>query len=112
LETDAALAGHPKSGASWEKFAMEQVLAVAETRDAYFRAVHSGGELDLFFIKNGRRLGFEFKCADAPTMTQSMQTVMTDLKLDHLTVVCPGAKSYAIAENATVVPLGEVGTVL
>jgi hypothetical protein len=62
-----------------------------DARRLFFGAVHSRGKVALFFIKNGRRLGFEFKCADAPTMTRSMQTVMSDLKLDHLTVVYPGS---------------------
>lgn len=110
LETADALAGHPKYGASWEGFALEQVLAIAEVKDPYFWAIHSGAEVDLFFIKNGKRFGFEFRCSDAPELTRSMATAISDLSLDELFVVYPGAKKYRIGERATVVPLGEVGS--
>ena len=69
----AALARHPKSGSSWEGFALDQVLRIARPDEAYFWATHAGAELDLLMIKDGRRVGVEFKRADAPQMTPSMR---------------------------------------
>jgi uncharacterized protein len=112
IESDAGLAGHPKFGASWEGFALEQVLAVTDTHNAYFWAVHSSAEIDLFLIKNEKRYGFEFKCADAPEMTHSMATAIADLKLDKLLVVYPGAKSYALDARVSVVSIMDVESVL
>ena len=111
IETDAGLAGHPKFGASWEGFALEQVLAMAHTRDAFFWAVHSAAEIDLFLIKNEKRYGFEFKCADAPEMTRSMATAIADVKLDKLFVVYPGDKSYALDSRTRVVSVTELESV-
>ena len=94
------------SGASWEGFALEQVLRIAAPDEAYFWATHAGVELDLLLFKNGKRFGVEFKRADAPVLTRSMMLALTDLKLDHLTVIYPGNRPYAFAERITVPPLG------
>ena len=102
----AALARHPKSGASWEGFALDQVLRIARPDEAWFWATHAGAELDLLMRKDGRRVGVEFKRADAPTLTPSMRIAMRDLDLDALYVVYPGLRRYALAEGIEVVPLG------
>ena len=100
-----ALLVHPRSGASWEGFALEQVLRIAAPDEAYFWATHNGAELDLLLFKAGRRIGVEFKRADAPPFTPSMRIALRDLKLDHLYVVYPGERRYALAEQVDVVPL-------
>lgn len=108
LRTEADLLAHPKSGASWEGFAIEQVLAWLQPDEAYFWATHQGAELDLLCLKRSRRLGFEFKRADAPTMTASMRIALADLKLDQLSVVYPGASRYEIAPRVTATPLASL----
>lgn len=105
VHTLDALLAHPRSGASWEGFALEQVLRVAAPDEAYFWATHNGAELDLLLFKTGRRIGVEFKRADAPPFTPSMRIALRDLKLDHLYVVYPGERRYALAEQVDVVPL-------
>jgi predicted AAA+ superfamily ATPase len=99
------LLSHPKAGASWEGFAIESVLARAQTDEAYFWATHGGAELDLLLIKDGRRVGIECKRADAPRLTPSMVTARKDLGLEALYVVYPGARRYPLAEGIEVVPL-------
>ena len=90
---------HPRSGASWEGFALEQVLHVAQPDEAYFWATHAGAELDLLMFKRGLRVGVEFKRVDAPKMTASMHIAMNDLRLDALYVVYPGTRRYALDHN-------------
>lgn len=107
LPDAAALSGHPKVGASFEGFAIEQLLAAFDTRDAYFWATHGGAELDLFIRHYGRRYGFEFKFADAPGSTRSMRVALQDLRLDHLWVVYPGEEPYDIDDTISVVPVTE-----
>lgn len=92
----ARATGHPKYGASFEGFGVEQVVSLLEATEAYFWATHSGAELDLLIFRRGRRLGFEFKCSDAPRATQSMYVALEDLGLDHLYVVYPGRTSYQL----------------
>lgn len=108
LKTRGELLGHPKLGASWEGFALEQILNRQDTRDAYFWASHGGAELDLMVFSGGRRVGFEIKYSDAPRRRKSMLIALSDLSLDHLWVVYPGTKTYALDDRITVVPLDKV----
>jgi hypothetical protein len=108
IRTLSDLQGHPKLGASWEGFALEHVIAAFGTRDAYFWATHAGAELDLLVMAQGRRLGFEFKYADAPGRSRSMLVALEDLKLEHLWIVYPGAQAYSLDEKITVCPLHDI----
>jgi predicted AAA+ superfamily ATPase len=105
LEDEGALRAHPKLGASWEGFALEQVLSWRIERQAYFWATHAGAELDLLVLRGGRRFGFEFKFADAPRMTRSMHVALEDLQLDRIFVVHPGERSYPLHERVEGVSL-------
>ena len=108
LPTRDALAGHPKVGASFEGFAIEQLLACSNVRSAYFWSTHGGAELDLLLIAGGERYGFEFKYADAPGTTRSMRVAMQDLNLTHLWIVYPGAEAYDLDERISVLPVSDV----
>ena len=98
---------NPKLGASWEGFALEEILQAQQPDQAWFYAVHSGSELDLLMRLNGRLIGVEFKRADAPTATRSMHVAMTDLQLDELWVVYPGTRAYALDDRIQVRPLAD-----
>lgn len=101
------LENHPKVGASWEGYAVEEVLKAMQPDQAYFWATHGGAEIDLVMLKGSRRIGVECKRADAPVLTRSMRTALTDLKLDELHVVYPGRRRYALTDRIDVVPLAE-----
>lgn len=96
---------HPKLGASWEGFALEEVLRAFRPEQAWFYAVHSGSELDLFFLSAGKRIGVEFKRQDAPRITKSMRLTQQDLRLDRVLVVYPGERRYALDDGIECVPL-------
>ena len=99
------LQSHPKLGASWEGFCLEQILSVCGHRDAYFWGTHGGAELDLMLTHRGRRLGFEFKFSDQPSTSKSMRIAQQDLGLDHLYVVHPGEHRFPLDESITAIPL-------
>jgi hypothetical protein len=99
---------HPKVGASWEGYAVEEVLKALRPDDAYYWATYNGAEIDLVIFKNGRRIGVECKRADAPTITPSMRIALDNLKLDELQVVYPGEKRYTLSKGVEVVPLAEM----
>ena len=103
---------HPRYGASWEGFALEQTLLAFGARDAYFYATQRGAELDLMLLRRGRRWGFEFKCTDAPRTTKAMHIAIDDLGLEHLWIVYPGGVRYPITERITALPLVEVNEAL
>ena len=99
IRTRRDLLSHIKAGASWEGFALEQILSVTGDRDAYFWSTHGGAELDLLLSPEGARLGFEFKFTDNVRTTKSMRIAIEDLKLKHLYIIHPGVRSYQIDAN-------------
>jgi len=107
IHTAADLLTHPKLGASWEGFALEEILQAQQPDQAWFYAVHSSSELDLLMEIKGRRIGVEFKRADAPQATRSMHQALADTALDELWVVYPGTRSYALDDRITVRPLAD-----
>ncbi len=112
IRTARELEGHPKLGASWEGFVLEEVIRRTGDRDVYFWATHAGAELDIVVQRGRAPIGIEVKWSDAPSMTKSMHVALTDLGLRRLFVVYPGAKRYALQKNVEVVPVGELDEVL
>jgi len=107
IQSAAELLTHPKLGASWEGFALEEIIQAQQPDQTWFYAVHSGSELDLLMEIGGRRIGVEFKRADAPNATRSMHLAIADIALDELWVVYPGTRAYALDERITVRPLAD-----
>ena len=99
------LLAHPRCGASWEGFALEQVLRLARPDAAYFWATHQGAELDLLMLRGEQRIGVEFKRADVPAVSRSMRIALQDLKLERLYIVYPGADRFALDDRIEAVPL-------
>lgn len=99
----AALQGHPKLGASWEGFMLEQILAVTGDRHAWYWGTHGGAEVDLVLRAKGKLWGIEFKYADAPRLTASMRNALAELPLEHLWVVHPGTGTHPLHERVTAV---------
>jgi predicted AAA+ superfamily ATPase len=108
IKTEDELVLHPRLGASWEGYAIEEIIKAAKPDDVYFWSTHSGAELDLLLIKDNQRIGVECKRMDAPKLTSSMRTAMQDLELDKMVVVYPGSQSYSLAEAITAAPLTQV----
>ncbi|GAB5559832.1 MAG: hypothetical protein SynsKO_14790 [Synoicihabitans sp.] len=102
------LQSHPKLGASWEGYCLEQILFLTGSRDAYYWATHSGAELDLLVFHHGKRLGIEFKYSDQPRTTKSMRVAMDDLSLDHLYIVHPGDHHFPLDDTITATPLPQI----
>ena len=102
------LLGHPKVGASWEGYAIEQVLQMIHPSEAYFWGTHNGAELDLLFFYRGKRFGIEVKFSEAPEITRSMQTALHDLDLSYLWVVYPGTQTYQVDKRISVLPLQKI----
>ena len=105
IASDKALLSHPRLGASWEGFVMEQVLSVEPHDEALFWATHQGAEMDLILRRGDRLLGVECKRADAPRMTPSLHIALGDLQLERVAVIYPGDKRYPLSDRVEAVPL-------
>lgn len=101
----AELEGHPKLGASWEGFVLEELIRLAGERNCYCWRTQAGAELDLLVMLGGRRQGLEVKYADAPRLSKSMAVALEDLRLERLIVVYPGKAGYALGKRVEVLPL-------
>ena len=93
------LLSHPKVGASWEGFVIQQVAAAMSLprEQCYHWATHSGASLDLLAVSAGHRHGFEVKRTEAPRLTTSMLSAVETLKLDHLDVIHAGQDTFQLA---------------
>jgi len=107
IKSEDELALHPRMGASWEGYVIEEIIKSTRPDEVYFWGTHSGAELDLLLIKDNKRIGVECKRMDAPKLTPSMRTAMVDLELGKLAVVYPGAQPYSLAEGIMVLPLAK-----
>ncbi len=105
IHTQDALDRHPKLGASWEGFVIEQLLTELRASQAYYWRTQAGAELDLLLMHKSQRIGIEVKYSDAPSMTPSMVAACTDLKLNRLIVIYPGSRQYVLTKNVTVMSL-------
>ncbi len=103
---------HPRLGSFWEGFALEEIIRIfgLNADECFFWGTHSDGELDLFFFKNGKRLGFEFKYSDVPKITKSMHIAIDSLNLDHLGIVYPGSHIFALEEKISAYGLDSLAT--
>ena len=102
------LFGHPKIGASWEGFVIEQVLQYVRPNQAYFWATHNGAEIDLLFSYQGKNYGVEVKLNEAPKITASMYTALEELNLEHLWVIYAGKEAYPVQEKISVWPITSI----
>ena len=101
---------HPQLGASWEGFVIEQVVNVLALREEemFFWGVHTGAECDLVISRKGKLCGVEVKYQDAPHLTPSMCSAISELSLEHLWVVYPGNKRYVLDKKVTVLPITDI----
>ncbi len=110
LRTRHDLEGHPKVGASWEGFALDQIVQRLGARpdECFFWGTHGGAEIDLIVFRGRERLGFEFKRSSEPRVTRSMRTAIEDLKLSSVTVIHAGSQSYPMAPRIRAVALQDL----
>jgi predicted AAA+ superfamily ATPase len=107
-----ALESHPKIGASFEGFALQEIVRALRVRpdQCYFWATHQGAELDLLVVEGTRRRGFEFKRSDAPGITRSMRIALADLGLDTLDIVHAGDDTYPLSDRIRALAISRVTT--
>ncbi|MBN2860727.1 MAG: ATP-binding protein [Sphaerochaetaceae bacterium] len=105
IHTREELLSHPVAGASWEGFAIEQIISALPLRTPYFWSTYSGAEIDLLIMENGRRIGIECKLSEAPKPTKSMYVALEDLSLDSIYVIYPGRERYPLHERIEVISL-------
>ncbi len=113
VETRDQLLSHPKVGASFEGFIIEQVIQCTESQqNSYFYRTHGGAELDLLIMKGGKKYGVECKLADTPSTSKSIHQSLQDLNLDHLFIIYPGERRYPLGQKITAVPIAQIASLI
>jgi len=112
LTTRDDLLNHPKVGASWEGFALQELVRRlgVQREECWFWATHSGAELDLVVVRGTKRYGFEVKRTTTPRLTRSMHSALTDLRLSSLTVIHAGRETFALADRVQAIAFDRLTT--
>jgi predicted AAA+ superfamily ATPase len=99
------LEGHPKVGASWEGFVLDQIVRImgADKEECFFWATHGGAELDLLIVRGRKKIGFEMKRTSSPRLTASMRVALEDLRLNQIYLIYPGEKTFALHDKVEAV---------
>jgi predicted AAA+ superfamily ATPase len=110
LRTFKDLEGHPKVGASWEGFALQQVIRRLDVKvdECFFWGTYAGAELDLLVVRGRKRIGFEFKRTSSPRVTPSMRSALADLKLIRIDVVHAGKNTFLMDKKIRAVALSRL----
>lgn len=110
LDSPALLERHPRVGASWEGFILEQVILRlgARSEEVYFWATHAGAELDLLVTRGSRKIGFEIKRTDSPRMTRSIKSARETLRLKNLYVIHAGSASFDLESDVRAVAAADL----
>ena len=105
---------HPKVGASWEGFVIQQIihLLAVHPEQCFHWSTHSGAELDLMVAAGNRRYGFEIKRSEAPRLTPSMRSALATLGLERLDVVHAGTDRYRMAPKIRALPAADLAATL
>ncbi len=92
---------HPKVGASWEGFIMENIIQIlgVDQEACYFWATHSGAEIDLVVEQGSHLRGFEIKRTMSPKLTTSMGSALKDISLDRIDVIHAGDKTFHLSKK-------------
>lgn len=105
IDSMKTLLTHPKVGASWEGFVIEQTLKIEPHDEVFFWATHQGAEIDLILRRGSELFGVECKRTDTPRLTPSIRIALEDLKLKYVIIIYPGAQRFPLANQVEAVPL-------
>lgn len=99
IHTKEELESHPKVGASWEGYIIDEICRYLDQSEYHYWATHSGADLDLLVRTASGRFGIEIKRTTSPKATRSMRIAIEDLSLTTLYVVHAEESSFPLSEK-------------
>jgi len=110
IQSSDDLLAHPKVGASWEGFVIDQIVRRLGARDdeCFSFGLYGGPSLDLLVVRGRRRLGFEIKFTDEPRTSRSMHAAIEHLELESLDVFHAGQQTFPMGERIRAVALERI----
>ncbi|MBX7186699.1 MAG: ATP-binding protein [Vicinamibacteria bacterium] len=107
IRDDGGLRSHPKVGASWEGFLIEQILGaltlLGETPRGHFWRTSGGAEVDLILEVGGRRVAIEIKLSGSPSISRGMHECLKDLSCPGF-IVHGGRDEFAMGDSVRALP--------
>ncbi len=107
IETKDALLSHPVVGASWEGFAIENLLTYAPANvQGYFYRTSGGAEVDLLLAwPDGKLWAIEIKRSLTPKVERGFHAACEDLAPQRKLVVYPGLEPFPLGNGVQAMPL-------
>lgn len=102
------LFGHPIYGASWEGFALENILSSISIWKPYFYRDSNGSEIDLILEKANKRIAVEFKVSTSPSISKRFYNSIRDVEANETWIVAPVSDTYKLKPNIFVTSLYEL----
>ena len=104
------LLGHPAAGATWEGFAMENLIGAAPTgTDAFFYRTRSGAEIDLLLLLPGDEpWAVEIKRTMTPRVPRGFRIATADVGASRGFIVYPGRTTQPLGQGVVAIPLPEL----
>jgi len=107
LETWEDVLGHPVAGASWEGFAIDNLVAAAgDQRTPYYYRTEDGAEIDLLFERGGTiEMAIEVKRSSAPSLPRGFRAACETLTPKSAYVLHGGEETWPVDAGVTAVGL-------
>ena len=102
IESRNSLLGHPSYGASWEAFAIEQILSSIKGWQSYFYRTSSGNEIDLILTKGQELIAVECKASSAPELTKGFYIARDDLNPRESWIIAPVPETYLLNKDKNI----------
>jgi predicted AAA+ superfamily ATPase len=104
------LLSHPVLGASWERWVIENLLALAPPGgEAFFYRSASGAEVDLLVQRpGGQRWAIEVKRSLSPKLEHGLHSACADVETTHKWLDYPGEARYRIGPDVWAVSPAEL----
>lgn len=116
IEDLDALVTSPARGASFEGFAIEQIISIETLHRSgsgfYFYRTHAGAEVDLLIDRGQTRIGFEIKAGASTTPADwaNLQSAVADGLIHRGLLVYNGTRAFPVNDDIRVVPVTELLT--
>jgi predicted AAA+ superfamily ATPase len=101
IENIKELFGHPKKGASWEGFVIEQIIALLpQNRKTFFYRTHDGAELDLVITKGGNPVAaIEIKFGSGAKLSRGNTEAVQFLKTKKNFLIVNRNEDYVLSNG-------------
>ncbi len=98
---------HPVIGASWETIVIENIIQHFPDWDSFYYRTSAGAEIDLIMVKGIKKIAFECKVSQTPSLSKGFWNSLYDLKIDEAYVIAPVKETVILKNNVKVVSLSQ-----